>query len=333
MTWLVTGGAGYIGAHVVQAMRAEGADVVVLDDLSSGDRGRVSGVPLVVGSLLDPGCVAEAIRAHDVHGVVHIAGKKQVEESVRRPLFYYRENVEGMRLLLEAVIEAGVGSFIFSSSAAVYGSPDVDIVEESTLCRPVNPYGMTKLIGERMVEDVSSATGLRYVNLRYFNVAGAAEPALSDRGTSNLVPMVFERLEAGQAPRIFGDDYDTPDGTCIRDFIHVADVASAHVAAARALDERRIDALTANIGRGVGVSVRDMIASIRAIAGIAAEPWSEPVMEPRRPGDPARVVAAADTIRDALGWKAGYDIDDMVTSAWAGWREGREGAPPRRPLE
>jgi UDP-glucose 4-epimerase len=320
MTWLVTGGAGYIGAHVVQAMRRGGADVVVLDDLSSGDRGRVPDVPLVVGSVLDGGLVAEAIRTHGVHGVVHIAGKKQVEESVRRPLVYYRENVEGMRVLLEAATEAGVGSFIFSSSAAVYGSPDVDLVHETTPCQPVNPYGMSKLIGERMVEDVAAATGLRYVNLRYFNVAGAADPALSDRGTSNLVPMVFERLESRQAPRIFGDDYDTPDGTCIRDFIHVADVASAHVAAARALDDQRIDALTANIGRGVGVSVREMIDTIRTVADLAAEPWSEPVVEPRRAGDPARVVAAADTIRDALGWQAEHDTADMVASAWAAWR-------------
>jgi UDP-glucose 4-epimerase len=170
-----------------------------------------------------------------------------------------------------------------------------------------------------MVEEVSAATGLRYVNLRYFNVAGAGTPELTDRGVSNLVPMVFQRLAQRQAPRIFGDDYDTPDGTCVRDFIHVADVASAHLAAAQALADGRVETLTANIGRGEGVSVQEMIATIRRVSGTAGEDWSRPVIEPRRAGDPARVVASADRIRDALGWKARYGVEEMVASAWAGW--------------
>ncbi|MGK5110451.1 MULTISPECIES: UDP-glucose 4-epimerase GalE [unclassified Geodermatophilus] len=319
MTWLVTGGAGYIGAHVVSAMREGGQEVVVLDDLSSGDPARIPGTTLVQGSVLDAGRVAQVLRDHDVRGVVHVAAKKQVEESVNRPLYYYRENVEGLRVLLEAATDAGVGSFIFSSSAAVYGSPDVDVVDEDTPCLPVNPYGTTKLVGERMVEEVSAATGLRYVNLRYFNVAGAGTPALTDRGVSNLVPMVFQRLAQQQAPRIFGDDYDTPDGTCIRDFIHVADVASAHVAAAAALADGRVDALTANIGRGEGVSVQEMIQTIRRVTGTVDQDWSRPAVEPRRAGDPARVVASADRIREALGWKARYGVEEMVASAWAGW--------------
>src|SRR3954452_22086764 len=164
------------------------------------------------------------------------------------PLLYYRENVEGLRVLLEHAVEAGVGSLVFSSSAAVYGMPDVDLVGEDTECRPVNPYGTTKVVGERMTEEVAAATGLRYANLRYFNVAGAADPALTDRGVSNLVPMVFQRLTQRQAPLVFGDTHPTPDGTCIRDFVHVADIATAHVAAARALDEGAVTALTANIG-------------------------------------------------------------------------------------
>ena len=318
MAWLVTGGAGYIGAHIVSAMHEAGDEVVVLDDLSSGDAARIPGVPLVVGSVLDRDLVAATIHEHGVRGVVHVAARKQVEESVRRPLFYYRENVEGLRVLLEAATESGVRSFLFSSSAAVYGAPDVDVVDESTQTCPVNPYGTTKLVGERMVAEVAAVTGLRYVTLRYFNVAGAADPALCDRGVSNLVPMVFQRLAAGLPPRIFGDDYDTPDGTCVRDFIHVADVASAHVAAARALAEGRADALTVNIGRGQGVSVREMIATIREVTGTAGENWSEPVVEPRRPGDPARVVASADAIRDALGWRAGFGVEEMVASAWRG---------------
>src|SRR5829696_6833920 len=176
MTWLVTGGAGYIGAHVVVAMRDAGEQVVVLDDLSTGNRTRIAGVPLVEGSVLDRSLVERTMREHAVTGVVHLAARKKVEESVRDPLLYYRENVEGLRRLLEAATASGVGAFVFSSSAAVYGAPDVDLVREDTETRPVNPYGQTKLTGERMVADVARATGLRYALLRYFNVAGAARP-------------------------------------------------------------------------------------------------------------------------------------------------------------
>ena len=319
MTWLVTGGAGYIGAHVVAAMRQAGEAVVVLDDLSTGDAGRIPGTPLVVGSVLDGDLVGRTLREHGVTGVVHVAAKKQVEESVRLPLLYYRENVEGLRVLLEQAVEAGVASLVFSSSAAVYGMPDVDLVGEDTECRPVNPYGTTKLVGERMVEEVAAATGLRYANLRYFNVAGTADPALTDVGVSNLVPMVFQRLSQRQAPVVFGDTYPTPDGTCVRDFVHVADIASAHVAAARALGDGTVTALTANIGRGEGVSVREMVDTIREVTGTAHEAWAEPVVAPPRPGDPARVVASADTLRTVLGWKAEHDVQQMVASAWAGW--------------
>ena len=316
----MTGGAGYIGAHVVGAMREAGEDVVVLDDLSSGDPARLDGVPVVVGSTLDGELVAATMREHSISGVVHLAAKKQVEESVRRPLYYYRENVEGLRVLLEAVVDAGVESFVFSSSAAVYGAPALDTVPEDAECAPVNPYGRTKLMGEQMVGDVAQATGLRYVNLRYFNVAGSSRPELADRGVSNLVPMVIQRLVDGHAPRIFGGDYPTPDGSCIRDFIHVADVASAHVAAAGALRDGRVSALTANIGRGEGMSVHQMVAAIREVTGTAGQAWSEPEVVPRRAGDPPRVVAAVDRIRAELGWEARWGLDDMVTSAWAGWQ-------------
>jgi UDP-glucose 4-epimerase len=322
MTWLITGGAGYIGAHVVAAMRESNEQVVVLDDLSTGDPSRLGHVDLVAGSVRDTELVTRVLRDHEVRGIVHIAAKKQVEESVRRPLYYYRENVEGLLALLEAATAAGVESFVFSSSAAVYGAPDLDLVTEDTDCRPVNPYGETKLVGERMLQAVATATGLRFASLRYFNVAGAAEPALADRGRSNLVPMLFEQLSAGRPPRIFGDDYPTPDGTCIRDFVHVADIASAHVAAARALNEGRVDRLTANVGRGEGVSVREMVAVARKVTGTAGEAWAEPVVEARRAGDPARVVASADVVRNVLGWEAQYGIDDMVRSAWAGWESG-----------
>jgi len=322
MSWLVTGGAGYIGAHVVAAMAAAGEAVVVLDDLSTGDPARIADVPLVEGSVHDHALVERTLRQHAVQGIVHLAAKKQVEESVRFPLRYYRENVEGLRALLHAGDRAGVRYFLFSSSAAVYGAPDGDLVLEDGPCEPLNPYGRTKLIGEQMVGDVAVATGLRYVNLRYFNVAGAARPELTDRGVTNLVPMVFQRIAERRAPLIFGDDFPTPDGTCVRDFIHVSDIASAHVAAAQALAQGRVSALTANIGRGEGVSVREMIGTIRRVTGTADEAWAEPVVLPRRAGDPPRVVAAADVIRHSLGWRAAWSVEEMVSSAWAGWLSG-----------
>ncbi|MDX3458257.1 UDP-glucose 4-epimerase GalE [Streptomyces sp. ME02-8801-2C] len=320
MTWLITGGAGYIGAHVVRAMTEAGERTVVYDDLSTGIAERVpDGVALVVGSTLDGERVARALRDHEVTGVVHLAAKKQVGESMDRPLHYYRENVEGLRVLLEAVTAAGVPSFVFSSSAAVYGMPPAArkgaLVTEDTPCVPMSPYGQTKLAGEWLVRATGRATGLSTASLRYFNVAGAASPELADVGAFNIVPMIFERLTAHEPPRIFGDDYPTPDGTCVRDYIHVVDLAEAHVAAARALEATPGRELTLNIGRGEGVSVRDMIDLVNGVTGHALPP----VVAPRRPGDPARVVASADRIATELGWKAKHDVHDMITSAWAGW--------------
>ncbi|MFF7237473.1 UDP-glucose 4-epimerase GalE [Streptomyces collinus] len=316
MTWLITGGAGYIGAHVVRAMTEAGERTVVYDDLSTGIAERVPDeVPLVRGSTLDGEALARTLAEHEVTGVVHLAAKKQVGESVERPLDYYRENVEGLRVLLEAVTQAGVAAFVFSSSAAVYGMPDVDLVTEETPCVPLSPYGETKLAGEWLVRATGRATGLATASLRYFNVAGAATPALADTGVFNLVPMVFEKLTEGASPRIFGDDYPTPDGTCVRDYIHVVDLAEAHVAVARALRSAPGHDLTLNIGRGEGVSVRGMIDHMNAVTGYDRPP----TVTPRRPGDPARVVASADRIATELGWRAKYDVQDMITSAWEGW--------------
>ncbi|MFJ7156082.1 UDP-glucose 4-epimerase GalE [Streptomyces sp. NPDC101118] len=320
MTFLITGGAGYIGSHVVRAMQLAGERVVVLDDLSTGDARRVpEGVPLVVGSVLDRLVLDETLRRHHITGVVHLAGKKQVGESVEKPLFYYHENVQGLTVLLQAVADAGVKNFLFSSSASVYGMPDVDFVTEETPCKPLSPYGETKLAGEWLVRAAGQAHGISTACLRYFNVAGAATPELADTGVFNLVPMVFERLDAGEAPRIFGDDYPTPDGTCVRDYIHVEDLADAHVVAARKLAEWAAAGtardLTVNIGRGEGASVREMVDLINEITGHTVEP----LVTPRRPGDPARVVASADLIERELGWKARHDVRDMIGSAWAGW--------------
>ncbi|CAM5249550.1 UDP-glucose 4-epimerase GalE [Streptomyces narbonensis] len=229
----------------------------------------------------------------------------------------------GLQVILEAAAAAGVKSFLFSSSASVYGMPDVDLVTEDTECLPLSPYGETKLVGEWMARAAGQANGLSTACLRYFNVAGAAAPELADTGVFNLVPMVFERLDAGEAPRIFGDDYPTPDGTCIRDYIHVADIADAHLAAARALvaagEAGETATLTLNIGRGEGVSVREMVNLINEITGHSVEP----LVTPRRPGDPARVVASAERIESELSWKAQHDVRAMISSAWEGWGANR----------
>jgi UDP-glucose 4-epimerase len=319
MSWLITGGAGYIGSHITRAMRAAGEEVVVLDDLSTGSVDRVGDAELVVGSVLDGELVRRTLRDARVRGIVHVAAKKQVAESVQQPLYYYQQNVEGLRVLLEAAVAQNVEALVFSSSAAVYGSPDVALVAEDHPCLPVNPYGTTKLVGEQMIADVAAATGLRHANLRYFNVAGTGDVELTDQGMSNLVPLVFDRLSNRRAPHIYGGDYATPDGTCIRDFIHVSDVASAHVAAARALTSGQVTALTANIGRGEGVSVREMVETIRRVTGTDQETWAEPLVLPRRPGDPAQVVASSTRLQSVLGWRASEDVEQMVRSAWEGW--------------
>ncbi|MEU4794527.1 UDP-glucose 4-epimerase GalE [Streptomyces sp. NPDC023327] len=327
MTWLITGGAGYIGAHVVRALTEAGERAVVYDDLSTGIADRVpAGVPLVTGSTLDADLLARTLEDHAITGVVHLAAKKQVGESVEQPLRYYRHNVEGLRVLLDAVVAAGVPSFVFSSSAAVYGMPDVDLVTEETPCVPMSPYGETKLAGEWLVRATGRAHGLATASLRYFNVAGAASPELADTGVFNLVPMVFEKLTAGEAPKIFGADYATPDGTCVRDYIHVADVAEAHVAAARRLASAVPGTdLTLNVGRGEGVSVRAMTDLINEVTGHA----TTAEVTARRPGDPARVVASADRVAAELSWSAERDVRDMIASAWAGWTRLHPGAAPK----
>ncbi|MEU6116688.1 UDP-glucose 4-epimerase GalE [Streptomyces sp. NPDC047117] len=318
MTWLITGGTGYIGAHVARAMVAAGEQVVVLDDVSSGYPARLpAGVPLVRASVQDRDVVDATLAEHGVTGVIHLAAKKQVGESVEQPLTYYRENVHGLTVLLEAVAAAGVRRFVLSSSAAVYGMPDVDLVTEDTPCTPMNPYGETKLAGEWLVRAAGRAHGIATACLRYFNVAGAAAPELADVGVFNIIPMMFEKVTAGEPPRIFGDDYDTPDGTCVRDYIHVEDLAEAHLAAARRLTD--LDSpkdLTLNVGTGQGVSVREMA---DLVLGVSGRHDLTPVVEARRAGDPARVVASCERATRELGWRARHGIDAMVGSAWEGW--------------
>lgn len=322
MTWLITGGAGYIGAHVARAMADAGERVVALDDLSSGVSARLpADIPLVRGTSLDGELLKRTLAEHRVTGVVHLAARKQVGESVARPTRYYQQNVGGLATLLEAVAGAGVTRFLFSSSAAVYGNPDVDLITEDTPCAPMSPYGETKLAGEWLVRAAGRAHGIATGCLRYFNVAGAAAPELADTGVFNVVPMVFDRLSRGEAPRIFGDDYPTPDGTCVRDYIHVADLADAHLAAARRLASGASGDLTVNIGRGEGVSVRELVTLVAEVTGDTRPP----LVEPRRPGDAPRAVASAELAARELGWRARRGVREMVESAWEGWRLHRGG--------
>jgi UDP-glucose 4-epimerase len=321
-TWLVTGGAGYIGSHVTRALLAAGEGVVVLDDLSTGAKDRIpDGVAAEIAKVHDRAAVARVIAEHGVGGVIHVAAKKQVGESVERPTWYFDENLEGLRTLLDVALEAGVDKFVFSSSAAVYGEVDVELVTEETPCTPASPYGETKLVGEWLIKDVARAQRLAgkefaFANLRYFNVAGAGAPELGDPVALNLIPMVFTKLEAGQHPLIFGDDYASPDGTCIRDYIHVADLAEAHVAAALRLGRDPRTSLTLNLGTGTGASVKEVISTILEHTGIDLPP----VIVPRRPGDPVKLVASAELARQEIDWTASRDLRDMIVSAWAGWR-------------
>ena len=317
MTWMLTGGAGYIGAHIVRAFDAAGRPVVVLDDLSTGIRENVPpDVPFVQASVGDSGAVRAALREHHVTGVLHLAAQKAVGESVAKPLLYWDENVGGMRSLLQSCLDEGVDRVLFSSSAAVFGNPPVDFVTEETPVAPMSPYGETKLVGEWMLRDVAAATGLRWAALRYFNVAGAGAPELADRSVNNLVPMTFQALTEGRNPQLFGDDYDTRDGSCIRDYIHVVDLAEAHAAAAARLDEAPIGEVF-NVGRGEGVTVSEVFATVREVTGID---FTVDVVG-RRAGDPAAYFADATKIGKELDWTARLDLTDMVRSAWEAWQQ------------
>ncbi|MGO4691606.1 UDP-glucose 4-epimerase GalE [Glaciibacter sp. 2TAF33] len=313
MAWLVTGGAGYIGSHVVRAFRAEGIDVVVVDDLSSGHRSFVpDGVPFARGTILDGELLTTTLSKHSITGVVHVAGYKYAGVSVQRPLHTYEQNVTATAVLLAAMQQTGVTNMVFSSSAAVYGTPHTDLVTEDTPKSPESPYGESKLIGEWLLRDQSVAAGLRHTSLRYFNVVGSGAADLRDTSPHNLFPRVFDALVDGRVPRINGDDYATPDGTCVRDYIHVADLAASHVAAARRLDAGQPIEPVYNLGSGLGVSVRQIMDTVARVSGIDFEPE----IGPRRPGDPDRIVASGELAARDLDWRMRHSLEDMVRSAW-----------------
>lgn len=312
VTWLVTGGAGYIGAHVVHALRQAGLPTVVLDDLSTGLPDRVpDDVPLVRADVRDTVAVAAAFARYRPAGVVHLAARKDVAESTTHPLCYYRDNLDGLRSILTATVQHDVRALLFSSSAAVYGTPARYPVTELDPTLPENPYGRTKLIGEWMVRDAAAGGRFGWAALRYFNVAGAARPELRDIGGTNLVPRLLRAAEQGVPATVFGTDYPTPDGSAIRDYIHVADVADAHLRVALGLASGAVTGDVLNIGRGRGSSVFEMIDAVSRALGRRL-PYDA---APRRPGDPSAVVACADLIAARVGWRARFDLDEIVRSA------------------
>jgi UDP-glucose 4-epimerase len=302
----------------VRALAAADLAPVVIDDLSSGHAGFVpEGVPFVEGTILDRDLLEHTLRDHGVEGVIHVAGYKYAGVSVQRPLHTYAQNVEGTRVVLEAMNAADVTNIVFSSSAAVYGTPDVPLVTEDLPKRPASPYGESKLIGEWLLRDQGIATAearhpLRHTSLRYFNVVGSGDPEVYDTSPHNLVPLVFEALIEGRTPRINGDDYDTEDGTNVRDYVHVADIAAAHVVAAQRLAAGQSIEPAYNLGSQNGLSVRQIMDAMARVTGIDFTPE----IGPRRPGDPDRIVATGELATRDLDWANRYSVDEMVRSGW-----------------
>jgi UDP-glucose 4-epimerase len=315
---LVTGGAGYIGSHVVQQLSTRGERVVVIDNLVSGFRDAVRGAELVVGNVGDRALVAQILAEHHVGAVLHFAAHTVVPESVRDPLKYYGNNTCNTRNLLACCAEAGVRQFLFSSTAAVYGMPASGVADEDTPTQPINPYGMSKLMSETMLRDLSATGAMRHVILRYFNVAGCDPQGRIGQSTPNATLLLKVACEHAVGKRdslsIFGTDYDTPDGTGIRDYIHVEDLAAAHL---RALDHLRADgeSLTLNCGYGHGYSVREVIDTVRRVSGRELKV----IEQPRREGDSPMLIARADRLRSLLGWEPRHDDLEFIVRTALAW--------------
>ena len=327
MTVLVTGGAGYIGSHVVLALRDRGAPCVVVDDLSTGSRSLLPhDVELVSGDVGDTALIGSLIRHHNVTSIVHLAASTSVPESVKQPLLYYANNAAKTCSLLQAAIEHGVLKFVFSSTAAVYGTPRTQMVDEDAPLNPQSPYGSSKLMTETMLRDAGTAHDLRFCILRYFNVAGA-DPALrTGQLESGALIKLATRAALGKLPKfeIFGTDYNTPDGSCIRDFIHVTDLAAAHVSALDYLARGGVS-VTLNCGYGRGYSVREIVSALKEIAG-----RDFPVeIGPRRPGDIDAIIAATDRMRGTLAWTPAYDNVETILRHALAWEQHLQGLAAR----
>ena len=315
-TWLVTGGAGYIGAHVVKSLLENDFKVVIVDDLSTGLARKVP--PNVVFEKIDiaeTNKLAQIMKSNKVQGVIHLAAKKAVGESMINPSLYFKENIGGFISLLEAMSQADVKRIVYSSSAAVYGTPTENKVTEKSATNPESPYGETKLVGEWLLKADEKARQIQWIALRYFNVVGAANPELGDTGVNNLVPMAFRALSNNQRPQVFGGDYATQDGSCIRDYIHVSDLADSHLIAAQKLLNENYCGII-NIGRGQGFSVKQVMDTISEVLG---KNINYEVVD-RRPGDPAQTIADVSKAKSDLNWEAKKDLKSMVSSAWQAWQ-------------
>ncbi|WP_342433115.1 UDP-glucose 4-epimerase GalE [Neobacillus sp. FSL H8-0543] len=313
---LVVGGAGYIGSHLVKEL-VEKEKVIVLDNLSTGHREAVDSRAIFVeGDLGDEEDLQMIFSSYPIKAVMHFAAFSLVGESVIDPLKYYQNNVASTITLLNVMMRNNVKNFIFSSTAATYGIPNVDVIDEKTVTAPINPYGHSKLMIEQILGDFSKAYGLHYVVLRYFNAAGAHESAKigeSHDPETHLIPIILQQL-LGQRDQIsvFGTDYDTADGTCIRDYIHVTDLASAHILALESLLNEEKSAEVYNLGNGLGYSVKEVIETCEKVTGVEANV----VMADRRAGDPARLVASSEKIFTELGWKAERNLEQIIADAW-----------------
>ena len=323
---LVTGGAGYIGSHTVLQLRSRGEKVVVLDNLYTGFRQAVLDAPLVVGNVGDRELVLKVLQEHQVDTVMHFAAHTIVPESVSDPLKYYGNNTCATRSLLQCCADAGVKNFVFSSTAAVYGIPSGDFAEETTPTAPINPYGTSKLMSEWMLRDLAQACSMRYVALRYFNVAGSDSTGRIGQSTRLATLLVKAAVEASVGKRshlsIFGTDYATPDGTGVRDYIHVEDLATAHLDALTYLRTGG-QSVTLNCGYGHGYSVREVIKSVERVG-------ARPLVvkeEPRRAGDPPILIARADRVRAVLGWKPRLDDIDTIVRTSLDWERKLQNAP------
>lgn len=313
---LVVGGAGYIGSHMVKDLLSAGYPVVTLDNLSRGHRSLLPGGEFIEGDMGNPSVLDSIFTDFPISAVMHFAAHSQVGESVQQPMMYYQNNVANTITLLEAMQRAGVNHFIFSSTAAVYGEPENTPISESHPCQPTNPYGMTKLTVEHILGDLDSATDLSYCSLRYFNAAGAdisGEIGERHEPETHLIPLVLQ-VATGEREsiRIFGEDYPTEDGTCLRDYIHVSDLTQAHLLALESLLAGG-ESSTYNLGNSTGYSVREIIDTTRQITGHAIPSLTAE----RRPGDPAILIADSTRIREQLGWQPRFErIEDIIDTAW-----------------